>query len=78
MCTLTFADRTGSATVYLLEGEGANQMRTLPEQFFNIDLVIRDRTGAIVNNQQLQLVGVTRQGDIGKCELIVYRVEAGD
>jgi len=53
-------------------------MRTLPEQFFNIDLVIRDRTGAIVNNQQLQLVGVTRQGDIGKCELIVYRVEAGD
>jgi len=78
VCTLTFADRTGSATVYLLEGEGANQMRTLPDQFSNQDLVIRDKTGALVNNHQLQLVGVTRQGDIGKCELIVYRVEAGE
>jgi len=78
LCTLTFADRMGSATVYLLEGEETNQMLTLPEQFSNLDLVIHDRTGAIVNNQQLQLVGVTRQGDIGKCELIVYQVEAGD
>jgi len=53
-------------------------MRTQPEQFSNPDLMIRDWTGAMVNNYQLKLVGVTRQGDIGKCELIVYRVEAGE
>ena len=78
ICKITFADLTGRAPVYLLEGEGANQMSTLPEQFSNQDLVIRDGTGVIVNNHQLQLVGVTRQGDTGACELIVYRVEAGD
>lgn len=78
VCKIIFTDSTGNAFVYLLEGEGSNRMQTLPEQFSDRDLVIRDRDGVLVENKWLSLVGVTRQGDVGACELIVYAVEAGE
>jgi len=78
MCRITFADDTGEAFVYLLEGEGVNRMKSLPEAFSGLDLVIKDKQGVTVNNRALSLVGVTRQGDGVACEMIVYEVEAND
>lgn len=77
ICSAVFKDASGSMTIYLEEGEGANQMRSLPSAFTGQDLVVQDAAGAVVDNAAASVVGVVRQADIGVCEMIVYEVDRG-
>lgn len=77
-CKVTFEDTTGSIAVMILEGEGPNQMMSLPEVFTNQDLQVFDQNGNLVDNINVSLVGVVAVSDSSECEMTVYEVEKGE
>lgn len=77
-CKVTFKDLTGSGSAKFLSGEGANHMALLPENFSIQDLKVWDKSGELVENSNVNLVGVVHATDANFCEMIVYEVERGE
>lgn len=75
VCKVAFADDTGLGSAKILAGEGANHMALLPETFSIQDLKVWDMSGGLVENSNVNLVGVVHESDAGFCEMIVYEVE---
>ncbi len=77
-CKVTFADDTGVGSAKILAGEGANHMALLPETFSIEDLKVWDKSGELVKNSNVNLVGVVHTTEANYCEMIVYEVEQGE
>lgn len=73
-CLAYIEDASGSMSVKILEGEGANRMRKLPSVFTSSDLAAWDAAGNQVVNSDVNLVGVVHLVDLDVCEMIVYRI----
>jgi hypothetical protein len=77
-CKVIFEDATGIGSAKILTGEGANHMALLPEYFSVQDLRVWDKSGELVENANVNLVGVVHAADANSCEMIVYEVERGE